>query len=152
MTLEERLENAISNLSDSARTHWNAGERIRLQGKVEGIELALSYVREGSARAVVVPTTDLYFEAHVTIDPAKDEEWEADLRDIAATFGFRVAELLMKKGGERSRLDDFMTARSGDYDDILDRTHRLVDALVANGYAVRRWKVENTLLDVRLQP
>lgn len=58
----------------------------------------------------------------------------------------------MKKGGERSRLDDFMTTRSTDYDDIVYRTERLVNALIANGYPVRRWKVENTLLDVRLKP
>lgn len=104
--------------------------------------------KQGSSK----PITDLYFEAHVTIDPAKDEEWEAGLRYVAGEYGFRVAELLMKKGGERSRLDDFMTTRSTDYDDIVDRTNRLVDALIANGYVVRRWKVENTLLDVRLKP
>ena len=95
-------------------------------------------------------TTDLYFEAHVTIDPADDPE-DPRLRKLAKAQGFRVAELLMKKGsGERSRLDDFMTARGTVYDDVLARTMMLVSTLMESGYKVRRYKIENTLLDVRL--
>ena len=95
-------------------------------------------------------TTDLYFEAHVTIDPAEDPD-DPRLRDLAKAQGFRVAELLMKKGsGERSRLDDFMTTRGQQYDDVLARTMMLVSTLKEAGYTVRRYKVENTLMDVRL--
>ena len=92
-------------------------------------------------------TTELYFEAHVTIDPVDEE---GDLRQLARARGFRLAELLMKKTLDKSRLDDFMTGRGKDYDDLLDRTQSLVEDLTQAGYNVRRYKLENTLLDVHL--
>lgn len=96
------------------------------------------------------PTTDLYFEAHVTIDPVSTSE-EVLLFDTAKNRGFTVAELYMKKNtGLRSRLDDFMTSRSNDYDDIVYRTTLLVAELQAAGFSVRRWKIENTLVDIWL--
>ncbi len=95
-------------------------------------------------------TTDLYFEAHVTIDPAEDPD-DPRLRELAKAQGFRVAELLMKKGtGERSRLDDFTTTRGTDFNDVLARTMMLVSTLKEAGYTVHRYKIENTLLDERL--
>lgn len=94
-------------------------------------------------------TTELYFEAHVTIDPV-DEERDGELREIALKHRFRVAELLMKKSLKKSELDDFMTGRSDSYDNIHDRTMSLVYHLTEAGYNVRRYKIENTLLDVRL--
>lgn len=95
----------------------------------------------------MTPTTELYFEAHVTIDPVDEE---GDLRTLAKNRGFRVAELLMKKTLDKSRLDDFMTGRGKDYEDLLARTQDLVVDLQEAGFNVRRYKLENTLLDVRL--
>lgn len=111
-----------------------------------------------SLRAVTTPTTDLYFEAHVTIDPITTERMhpsEVDeavqrLRFVAQRHGFRVAELLMRKGQPRSTIDDFLTGRGTDYDDVCYRMHDLVDDLRNTGYTVRRYKLENTLVDVRL--
>lgn len=95
-----------------------------------------------------VHTTDLYFETHITIDPVEETQ-ELELKKLVTAFGFRVAELYLKKGG-RSRLDSFMTTRGTDYDDVYMRTLRCVNALINVGYNVRRYKIENTLLDVRL--
>lgn len=94
------------------------------------------------------PITNLYFETHITIDPV-DEDQEDFLKNLVFSYGFRVAELYMKKG-DRSRLDSFMTTRGTDYEDVRSRTVRCVDTLVNSGYKVRRYKIENTLLDVRL--
>lgn len=96
-------------------------------------------------------TTELYFEAHVTIDPVLDVQQIGALTALVRPYGFRVAELLMKKGLHKSRLDDFMTTRGPDYDDIVTRTEECVAELTSAGYAVRRYKIENTLLDVRLR-
>lgn len=96
----------------------------------------------------MVHTTELYFETHITIDPVEEIQ-ESELKKLVTAFGFRVAELYMKKGG-RSRLDSFMTTRGTDYDDVYMRTLRCVNALINSGYKVRRYKIENTLLDVRL--
>lgn len=96
----------------------------------------------------MVYTTELYFETHITIDPVEDHR-EAELKKLVTVFGFRLAELFMKKGG-RSRLDSFMTTRGSNYDDVYMRTLRCVNALINAEYKVRRYKIENTLLDVRL--
>lgn len=95
---------------------------------------------------MTIPTTDYYFEGRVTIDPVDDE---TELREIAKRWGFRVADLLMKKSLAKSRLDAFMTARSLSYQDIGTRTNCCVQDLAEAGFVVRRYKIENTLLDVR---
>lgn len=97
-------------------------------------------------------TTDLYFEAHVTIDPVFGKDLE-NLKLIASNETFRVAKLVLRKtsNSEEMHVDDsFMTARSDDYQNILNRTLAVVEALDADSrYNVRRYKIENTLLDRR---
>lgn len=95
-------------------------------------------------------TTDLYFEAHVTIDPVETSQDMWVLNGAARYFGFRVAELLYKKTRDVARVDDFMTGRDKNYDHMYERTTELVTALKDLGFVVRRYKIENTLLDVRL--
>lgn len=99
-------------------------------------------------------TTDLYFECHVTIEPVFEQKLE-DVKEIAAKYGFRVAELLMKKRATdsefRSRYDTFCTGHSKHYDDIQLRMLKLVFDLTEKRYLVWRYKIENTLLDVRLK-
>lgn len=96
----------------------------------------------------MIHTTELYFETHITIDPVEEFQ-EPELKRLASEFGFRVAELYMKKG-ERSRLDSFMTTRGTNYEDVYLRTLACVEALISRDYVVRRYKIENTLLDVKL--
>jgi hypothetical protein len=50
-----------------------------------------------------------------------------------------------------STLDTFMTGHSIDYVDLHDRMITLIGELKATGYVVRRYKIENILLDSRPQ-
>lgn len=94
-------------------------------------------------------TTDYYFESHITIDPVLDPEKLQQLKDLVKPLGFRVAKLFMQKGVS-SNLDSFMTAHSKNYSDILDNTMNAVHHLKTEGYGVRRYKIENILLDERV--
>lgn len=91
-----------------------------------------------------------YYEAHVTIDPVFDERLE-QFGKICGEYKFRVAELLMKKRKqdteERSSKDSFCTGRGASLDDLTTRLKGLVGALRSDGYTVRRYKVESTLID-----
>jgi len=96
--------------------------------------------------------TDLYFECHITVEPVFDERLE-EFRQIAKQYAFRVADLLMKKRKsdteERSKNDTFCTGRSASYSDINTRMLALVDKLNESGFKVWRYKIENTLVDMR---
>lgn len=99
-------------------------------------------------------TTALYYyEAHVTIEPVFDEQRE-QLATIAQTHKFRLAELLMKKRSEdteaRSKHDTFMTGHGKDLVDITTRMEDLVHAARQAGYKVWRYKIEDTLMDSRV--
>jgi hypothetical protein len=97
-------------------------------------------------------TTELYFEAHVTIEPVFEERLE-QFKAICKRHGFRAAELLMKKRKEdtveRSKYDTFCTGRGKHYDDLLQRTLAVVSDAAEAGLSVWRYKIENTLIDVR---
>lgn len=99
-----------------------------------------------------VDTVPLYLEAHVTIEPVFDGRRETAGR-IAVGHGFRLAELLMKKERKaterRSDKDTFMTGHSKSKADINARTQALVADLLAAGFKVWRYKIEDTLLDSR---
>ncbi len=96
------------------------------------------------------PTTRLYFEAHVTVEPVFDGRLQ-ELAEIAFEHRFKVADLLMQKrkvdSPDRSRFDTFCTSRSKDFEDIKTRTGQLVFDLQDKGFAVWRYKIEDTLVD-----
>lgn len=94
------------------------------------------------------PKTQLYFEAHVTLDPVFGERLQM-LKLLARIEGFRVAELLMRKGGTHED-DSFCTARDNQWSHILERTKSFVTMLRQNGYGVRRYKIEDTILDSKM--
>lgn len=90
----------------------------------------------------------LYYEAHVTLDPVPSSI-RHEAAAIAEKYGFSIAKLLMDKGVP-SQLDTFMTARSQDYRLIEGNTINVVTELQDEGYVVRRYKIEDTLLDSRI--
>jgi hypothetical protein len=51
--------------------------------------------------------------------------------------------------GIPSNLDSFITGRHKDYETLLERMYKLVEELPKQGFHVRRYKIENVLLDVR---
>lgn len=92
----------------------------------------------------------LYYEAHITIEPVFDEQRETAAK-IAEKFGFKLADLLMKKREEdteqRSSKDTFMTGHSKSFEDIKVRTIGAVSMLELNKFKVWRYKIEDTLVD-----
>lgn len=94
----------------------------------------------------------LYYEAHVTIDPVFGEI-RAHARQIATTYGFRLAKLIMRKheaDGETPAQDDtFMTGHAVESENIIARLKALVAHLHERGFKVRRYKIEDTILDSR---
>lgn len=100
-----------------------------------------------------MPRSKLYYECHVTIEPVFDERllmFEAICRE----FSFKPANLLMQKrlsdSPERSRYDTFATGRHPQYEVIEQRMHELIAALQLKHFKVWRYKIEDTILDVKL--
>lgn len=98
-----------------------------------------------------VPTTELYFEAHITYEQREKTGIElklSDLEETAAKFGFKIADFAMYKPGAPEP-KKFCSTRSKDYVDILNRTGLMCTMLGVIGYKVTRYKIENTLIDVK---
>jgi hypothetical protein len=94
------------------------------------------------------------FECHITVDPVFGDEL-LELKKLATEHGFRVAELLMKKGNAeliQSELDSFLTGRDEQWDSMRNRMISLHKLLTARGYRVRRRKIEMIIIDERFQP
>lgn len=89
----------------------------------------------------------LYYEAHVTIDPVPEER-RAAVQMLADPFGCKLAKLLMQKG-QPSNLDTFMTCHGRDLGQMEARVSGLVKRLQGVGLRVRRYKIEDTLMDSR---
>lgn len=98
------------------------------------------------------PNTVLYYESHITIEPVFGDH-RAVVQNIVSQFGFKLADLLMKKREEdteeRSDKDTFMTAHGYNYDELLKRMSDSISALKAYGYKVWRYKIEIICLDSR---
>jgi len=96
----------------------------------------------------------LYFESHVTMDPVFDADRDK-LAAIVKPFGFKLANLIMRKreaDGEQPHQDDtFATAHGSELAAILERTRACVRALSEHGFVVRRYKVEDTVVDSRIE-
>lgn len=96
----------------------------------------------------------LYFESHVTIEPVLDAARLEQLKFICELHGFRVADLLMQKRAEdmpeRSRFDTFCSSRSVDMPALEQRMFALVSALRGAGFKVWRYKIEDVVLDSKV--
>lgn len=124
---------------------------------------AASRVGTLSGAAIIVAACDeaiaaragevlLYLEAHITIDPVFDEKREA-VRLLAEVCGFKLAKLVMRKdvaNEEEHRDDAFLTGHGKELDALQSRMVHLVQSLRAEGVHVRRYKIENTLMDSRI--
>lgn len=94
-------------------------------------------------------TATLYFECHVTIDPVQPGPRLELLEKLAESCAFRVAKLLMRKGQEIVPHGDdaFMTARSVHLEPLRFDLGQLVGLLRMNHYKVKRYKIEDTIVD-----
>ncbi len=95
------------------------------------------------------------YEAHVTIEPVEGDRFDL-FEKIANHLQFKPAHLLMMKDRkatpQRSNLDSFCTGHDNNQDVLKTRTLTLVTLLKQNGFQVWRYKIEQTLLDVRTPP
>ena len=94
--------------------------------------------------------SDLYFECHITIEPVFDGKLShADF--LAKKHKFSVADLLMKKREKdtlkRSEMDTFMTGRNKSFNTLKTNMESLIKELLAEGFKVWRYKIEDTILD-----
>jgi hypothetical protein len=91
----------------------------------------------------------LYYEVHVTLDPISEQRVKV-LRSVADAFGYRIAKLIMRKEGGRDvpHTDDmFLTTRGVEYGEVVDNMVSFIRALGASNFKVRRYKIEDTLID-----
>lgn len=99
------------------------------------------------------PAARFYYESHITIEPVFDRALMR-VAQISAAHGFKVADLLMQKRAsdtaERSKHDTFCTGRSRDFDDLCERMEWCVRHLRAVGFRVWRYKIEDTILDSKV--
>ena len=99
-------------------------------------------------------TAKHYYEAHVTIEPVFDGRLEI-AKLVGEGWKFKIADLLMKKREadteERSSKDTFMTSHSKELEDITTRTIEVVKQLKLKGFKVWRYKIEDTVLDSRIE-
>lgn len=98
--------------------------------------------------------SNLYYEAHITIEPAFDENLVM-AGMIASKYKFKVADLLMKKREvdteERSKNDTFMTGHDQDSENLTTRMSELIRELQLSGFKVWRYKLEDTVFDSRVE-
>lgn len=96
-----------------------------------------------------------YYECHVTIEPVFEDRLE-HLKLIASGYGFRVADLLMKRRKEdteaRSSKDSFCTARNLDFEVLRNNMSLFVQRLKVENFQVWRQKIEAVLIDERTKP
>lgn len=94
----------------------------------------------------------LYLEAHVTIDPVFGEKRDA-VRMLGAVCGFKLAKLILRKdvANEEEHTDDaFLTGHGKELDGLQSRMIHLIQSLRLEGVHVRRYKIENTVMDSRI--
>lgn len=99
-------------------------------------------------------TLSFYYESHVTVEPIFDEQKLAVFQDICRAYKFRIAELLMQKRAEdkpeRSKYDTFCSSRNCDGFDLQRNMLELVKSCQALGIKVWRYKIEDVILDSKI--
>ena len=88
-----------------------------------------------------------YYEAHISLVPVTPGgEERRELLGIAALHGAKLASFAMNKEDKKTP-DAFITFRGSDYNQMVATTMRLVRDLILFGFKVKRYKIEDTLLD-----
>lgn len=95
-----------------------------------------------------------YYESHVTIKPVFDQGRVALLKELCETNEFRIADLFMQKRAEdtpeRSKFDTFCSGRDTDLASLTTRMLSLVTSCRAMGFTVWRYKIEDVILDSKI--
>ena len=90
--------------------------------------------------------TSLYYECHVTVEPIEFEEPRALFDTICREFKFWTSEWILKKDGYHF----FATSRSTGLAEMQHRMIALMEALISNGFKIWRYKIEDTVVDSKI--
>jgi hypothetical protein len=94
----------------------------------------------------------LYYEAHITVEPVFDERRDL-LASVAKEYGFKLADLLMKKREDdtetRSSKDSFLTGTDRVLTKLDLRMLYTMRALTSGGFKIWRYKIESIVMDSR---
>jgi hypothetical protein len=90
----------------------------------------------------------LYYECHINLEPDEKRRDTLDMLCESNGPGFRVAKLRMEK---EASTDAFVTGRGGNYEELVHRMTILVNALRREGFTVLRYKIEEALLDSKVE-
>jgi hypothetical protein len=92
----------------------------------------------------------LYYESHITVEPVFDDGLRR-LKAACTPFGFRISQFLLDKRPEDAagRYDAFCNGRSYSWTELERRMLACRTGLKQAGFAVRRHKIEATLVDSR---
>lgn len=91
-----------------------------------------------------------YYECHITIEPVEGHRLKL-FEKLCRTYKFKVANLLMQKTLDKSKLDSFCTGKHNNYRSMFDMMHQLLDSLNHYRFNVYRYKIEAILLDERIK-
>lgn len=92
----------------------------------------------------------LYYEIHVTLHPDFDRLDEA--KTIADRHEYHMADLVYLKGAPtRAEGDMFFTNRKKFWEDAVTSLDRFCVDLTKEGFVPTRYKIEDTLMDSRIE-
>lgn len=92
----------------------------------------------------------IYFECHITIEPVEGERLTR-FQEICSKYKFKVANLLMRKTLEKSKLDSFCTGKDKNFTNMKFRMNNLLNELKNNNFNIYRYKIEAILLDSKIK-
>lgn len=98
---------------------------------------------------MIEPEIALYYECHITIEPVEGERLEL-FEALSRKYKFKVANLLLQKSLERSKLDSFTTAKSKNFDTIYAAMMGLLSDLKENNFTLYRHKIEKVVIDSKI--
>lgn len=97
--------------------------------------------------------TNLYYEGHITLEPFEVGNYgylEASMEAACAMFDMRLSTFAMFKD-DQAQPDAFVSLRSDTYVDMCDRIGAAVTYLKDKGHTIKRYKIEDILMDSRRQ-
>ena len=94
-------------------------------------------------------TSRYYYECHVTLDPPKDDGYVYVLEILARLHFFKIADLLLVNKTKHTA-DAFCTARDRSLDKMTVRMLLFIRDLRLSGFVVRRYKIEDIVVDSRI--
>lgn len=91
------------------------------------------------------------YESHITLDPWKTEEERDTLIEYGQQFGWRMSNWTMTNySTQETPREVFFTQTGLDRSSTEERMRFMLRCLHAEGYPVRRYKIEEILLDSKI--